>query len=590
MSHPLQLNYDSKVVELRASQLFLELKEMEARGDVASKAGQLQEFYYRLRRFYATINRPLFVAREADMLPSSAAYNDMIKELLKDLELLYIEIGHIRERLVASFLESEIDRAVLDERLRHSEDRMLAIGANANGTTSEVTYRDGFVDNSLRDDSRTLDHPARTWTREGILTLHPKQATSHIEDATLRIHSGNGLPGNTKQALATNNQLHFVGEEALHLNLADLLDGNADTWFEYERFRLAKETESALRGHGLAYKEGVAWATTDNNPLTVTLEIELTKAVPVNWLSLRPFIPSDRGAKAAEITAIEVHDGQGHVFHPLKSTAALEHEKVYLFGRKMCKRILLTLQQLHGYETDVGHRYYQEIETEPLNYLERMKEQPGKRLPSEDPSIQALGLNFDHATQKVVYPAVTAGHTYPDVDKLKAALFRLPDIAEGDLFRIKNGLELIAAHRQAIGLRDIGVANYEFEQTSDYVSVPFVAERDIVGVSLTADHELPEEFPEGDWVRYWVSPDDGENWYRIHPRGVTAAGAKLLYVFNTFTPTEGRLPSFGYVDLEEPVRALRLRIELERPVGVADAECYTPVIRSYELHAVLGGA
>lgn len=590
MSHPLQLNYDSKVVELRASQLFLELKDMEARGEIATRTGQLQEFYHRLHRFYDTIGRPLFTAREADMLPSSAAYNQMLNELLKDLELLYIEVGHIRNNLDASFLESEIDRAVLDERLRRSEDRLLAVDANASGKTDDVVFRDGFMDNALRDDTRVLDRPARTWTREGILTLHPKQATSHIESATLRIHSGNGLPGNTKQANASAGEIRFVGEEALHLNLADLLDGNADTWFEYERFRLAKEATDALRGYGLTYAEGVAWASTDDAALTLVLEVDLPEAVPVNWLSLRPFVPSDRGAKAAEVVSIEVQDGQGHIFRPLSDEASLENEKVYLFGRKLCKRVLITLQQPHGYATEVGHRYYQEIETESLSYMERMKQQPGKRLPGEDPSVTALGLDFDHAAQQLIHPPVTKDFVYTELDKFKDALFRLPDVPEADLFRVKNGLELVPAHRQAIGLRDLGVANYEFQQTSDYVSVPFATERDIVGISLSVDQEIPQEFPEGEWLRYWVSPDDGENWHRIHPRGVTKAGAKLLYLFNTFTPTEGRIESFGYVDLDKPVRSVRLRVELERPVGFPDAECYTPILRSYELHAVLGGA
>lgn len=590
MSHPLQLRYDSKAVELRATQLFLELKELEVSAQIGSKARYLQEFYQRLRTFYETIDRPLFQVREADMLPSSADYNAMIAELLKDLELLYIEAGQLRTELDASFMESEIDRAILDERIRRSEDRMRELSLRSIDNVTEAVFRDGFIDGSLRDDSRNLDDVAHTWTREGVLTLKPSEASSHIESAVIRIKSGNGLPGNTKQAKAVSGEIRFVGEDAMHLNLADLLDGNADTWFEYERFHLPEETLKAARGYGFSYTEGVEWASGKEEPMTLVLEIELPTAQPVNWFSVHPFIPSERGAKAAVVESIELHDGQGKVFRPLKEEEDMDNEKVYLFGRKTCKRIVLTLRQPHYYGTEVGHRYYQEIETRTLNYLERMKEQPGKRLQSVDPSIQALGLGYDHEESKVIYPDIRTGHVFPEIEEYKEELFTLPVIQEEDMLKVKNGIELLNANRQAIGLRDIGVAHYQFEQTSDYTSVLFETKQDIVAVSLVVDQEIPEEFPEGDWLRYFVSPDDGENWYRIHPKGVTKKDAKLLYLFNTRTPVEGRLDHFGYADLDKPVKSLRLRVELERPDSIEGAAFYTPLVKSYELHAVLGGA
>ena len=585
MSNFMQIRKESKLIEKRAEQLFQELREMERDGRVTSKAAYLREFYSRLRRFYDTIDSPMFQVREADMLPVLEDYQRMTAELVQDLETLVLEGSHIKERMDERFQESEIDRLILSERMRSAEDQIEALSKQLEQGVGYSLFRDSFINQSLQDIERSDTYPGQTWTREGVLTLKPKEMQSHIERATVRIRSGNGLPGNTKQASGKEGEIRFAGEESLHLDLASLLDGNPDTWFEYERFRISQDTLDETRGYGFEYAEGVSWRKKDDSALALEIEIELERTLPVNWLSLNPFLPGEIGARPAVIQQVEVHDGKGGKFQAVKAPTRFSEEHVYLFARTPCRKIVVTLAQDHAYPVEVGHHYKQVVDKGEMSYLERMRHKPGRRIEGDNPSLTALGLSYDHEEKEIAYPDITAASVLEKPEEAKAALFQ-ERVAEPAEDPVVTGVELLPAEREVIGIRDIGVASYTFEQTSEYVSVPLEVERDIVGASLTLNAEVPESFGEGDWVRCYLSPDDGANWHRIAPQGSVGVEGKVMYLFNTRTPVEGRIPFFGYLDLSEPVKALRVKFELERPQGM-DQE--TPVLKEYILQVATGG-
>lgn len=588
MANPLRIQAASKLVESRMKQTFLDVKRRFHQGLIKSQTEYLYTLYQSFHQFYESINKPTMVVRKADRIPSGTEYNLMVNEIHQDLTTLYEESERILQSLYESFRQMEIDRRKLENRLKRVEDQLKEIDTKINQEVNEVVFRESFIDQNQYDQDMVRDNLAYVWTREGVLTLQPRIAESFVERATARIVRGNGLPGNTKQVRMIAGEMKFVGEEGLHINLADILDDNADTWFEYETFYIHPRVLAQTNYLGYDYAENVSWINPSGEPLTLTLEIELPEAKPINWFSINPFIPNDKGASAAFITSIEIHDGKGGVYRPLYERDVFQEEKIYLFGRRECKRIVITFEQPNAYETEVGHLFYKELEKQQVNYLDRIKYQIGKRIPGIMPSIENLGVQYDPEQKQIVYPTVKRGDTIDKLTFIKQNLFSVPP-QPTPVPDYQVGFENLPAERYVIGIRDIGIASYEFEATSEYVSKNFISSSPIIGVTLTTDEEIPVEFPEGEWIRYYISPDNGATWYRIYPRGVAKPNAKLMYLFNTNTPQEGRIDQFGYVDLPEPVHQLRLRIELERPNNIPNAVYYTPIVRGYQLHVITKG-
>lgn len=158
--------------------------------------------------------------------------------------------------------------------------------------------------------------------------------------------------------------------------------------------------------------------------------------------------------------------------------------------------------------------------------------------------------------------------------------------------------------RFVIGIRDIDIFSYIFSERSEIVSKPYVIPKPISKISLTVDEQIPKIFysgshsgTENDWIKYYVSVDDGVSWTRISPmqHRYTVAEDGLNFVpqiinVNSGITSEDRDNPLAYIDTSAPVYAVRFRAVLSRPVDITDAESYTPVLSSYSLQVYpLGG-
>lgn len=143
--------------------------------------------------------------------------------------------------------------------------------------------------------------------------------------------------------------------------------------------------------------------------------------------------------------------------------------------------------------------------------------------------------------------------------------------------------------RYMVGIRDLRAFAYEFDATSECVSVPFTTPKPITKITLFTDEAVPEEFSEEPilqpWILYWVSLDDGATWIPICP---TAAGVinKLqgstipaTINVNSGIPEDAQDPTQAYVDHDNP-RAIRLKWRIVRPGNYTDQ---TPVLKGYKL-------
>jgi hypothetical protein len=159
--------------------------------------------------------------------------------------------------------------------------------------------------------------------------------------------------------------------------------------------------------------------------------------------------------------------------------------------------------------------------------------------------------------------------------------------------------------RFAIGVRDINLYSYRFSEVSEVVSKPFLSPSPIGKVSLSVEEQVPGVFYKGsgsegtenNWIKYYISVDNGTSWKRISPihhrATISEDGVNLvpeIINFNSEVVGAERKNPLAYVDTGSPIYEIRFKAVLTRPTTISDAESYTPVLKKYALQIYpLGG-
>jgi len=143
--------------------------------------------------------------------------------------------------------------------------------------------------------------------------------------------------------------------------------------------------------------------------------------------------------------------------------------------------------------------------------------------------------------------------------------------------------------RYVIGLKDIGIFFYEFTDVSEIVSVPFRSPKEIAKVELRVVEQIPTIFkPDRRYIEYYVSPDSGNNWYRINPLDhptITGDDGQIVPRTITFNTDVGAVDSDlqKFVKTAEPVFALRYRAVLRSDTTVQDSQRYSPILKKISM-------
>lgn len=143
--------------------------------------------------------------------------------------------------------------------------------------------------------------------------------------------------------------------------------------------------------------------------------------------------------------------------------------------------------------------------------------------------------------------------------------------------------------RYAIGIRDIGIFQFQYANTSEIVSQAWKSPKEVDKVSLIVDQVIPNEFPIGPtYIEYYISADPGTNWIQINPIdhptlfGQDGAVVPRIVNFNANKPANTTNDN-KYIKTDNPVFAVRFRALLKRPETIEGAESMTPVIKSYRI-------
>ena len=142
-----------------------------------------------------------------------------------------------------------------------------------------------------------------------------------------------------------------------------------------------------------------------------------------------------------------------------------------------------------------------------------------------------------------------------------------------------------------IGIRDISLSSNTFTEHGEYVSARFVTDDVITSITLDADEYIPGNNAE--ILRYYVSLNGGTTWHQIYPMHRAYQGIYKYYVNNdsieNLLANDSTQKKSKNLSVVGDVRSIQVKIEMDRPIGIENAEYCTPIVYGYKLKLTTGG-
>lgn len=565
------------------------------------QAGFIQtetELFYRvkleLERFYQGLHKPSFEFKAAVSTPVSSDYNQMIEAAIRDLRCLITDCKALGESLSNSFTEAEISRQLFNSELKYINQKLKdmndKIAKNSDGTL--VIHTESF--NDLEQTENYMSNSAAYVNRnDNVLTLMPVSQTNFESEAEIEIlGTSNGIPGNTHLADVVGGKIAFNGSKDPHLNLKEMLDGNEDTWFEYEAIQVADEVIESCGNYGFHYQEGLSWIT-EEETLKLHLRVHLKSMPTCNWISLTPFISEMKGVKPAQLLKCLITDGGSQV-QVIEKPQLFDDNLVLIFKPQPVAYLDLEFEQDKAYQIQVGHQYYLKTSKTSMGYYDTSNTQEMYRVEGPASTVQALGIQYDPKTRQFVPPSSDRDNLYLNQEeRLKQELFE----PKADLKEAKSLMELLPAKRFSIGIRKISIAHYRFDEQGEYISIPYQTTKPIKTITLEANESIPDDFQHHlkpdekrhKWIRYAISVDDGVTWHDIFPKHRAYDGPCRFEInhgdIRRYLGQSVSRERIGTVTSFTTVNRVKLKITLTKPI---DDEFQTPIVYQYKLKITTG--
>jgi len=440
----------------------------------------------------------------------------------------------------------------------------------------------------------------------------PRTRDTGDEDIIIIAHEKEDQPGDTTEEDTETN------EPGITINITDLDNPNKTPvgFFEVEKTILTNApvpTIERLRNQftqaggnllGIAYAQPMV-STRGENLLVVILTITLKEAVKASELAIRmhnfgetnfvyimkvtvcdgttcfdlpDFIPASIGADSSIST------------NPIYSQNSME--KKFVFQEINIKRIAIQFYQTNPYRmryvmaaftsgssdtpfSNIG--WITDVSSKEIfkNLAEKYEDNLWERDEISTRIIAALPGLLD------VFP-IPSDNTGVPGRPVQSAFALSENIGEDGLITIPR--EESNRWRYAIGISEISIGRRKYSMASEYVSKPYPITK-VNNITMDADVRIPDIFPAGDWIKFYVSLDDGATWHRILPINlpIVSGVPKILYV-NSDIPDvyKDKNPAgrAAFVETSNPISSLRTRIELYRPVNTTSI---SPLVFSYHL-------
>jgi hypothetical protein len=658
---------------------------------IQQKSDALKTIFEKLRGFFYNMAKPTMKVRKAPDYgpPRSEDYNQTMDELNVDINVSYDEIKNVENAVVASYNGSQIGRKLLQNRVQHVQDKLKDFVLLSNiGSQNVVIGRDSFNDLTKIDSSKVHGTLAYIDTASGTVSLANNGIINRTDTSTVPevvpgvllpdvtingvVYKHYGLMGtdsngfcgnfheitvnqsaNFKPVTDQDDEFQFVGEENTHADRAAIVDGNTDTWFEYEIVNLSDDYKEECKQYGYAFDSESGPIRWDREPdinnnthpperqLRLRLKFVLDEPEMINKIVVSPYTPPNEGAtKPFDIEDIfissdgtsplvsifggDVENNQG--LDNLTEADVQISDRTFNFPRRMAKVVVIQFTQNTKYDISIGHIYYKNIVTIKttkkalFGLIHSSKTKTTiTRINGPNIDITQTGASkesspigdaiekFSYAATKIAMPILgnVVGKVLGGVlDGIGSILGSLFGTTKKEVIRndVESGIERFPGWRYCIGIRDVGIYSISYAETSEIVSKPFQTASPVYKISLRVNDEVPKAFIGNstdpvataeknatEWIKYYVTIDDGSTWYRIAPQGypeIRDEDNKLVpevYTINSKELKETRGANVGFIESPTDVTSVRLKAVLSRPKGIEDAASYSPIIYDYAL-------
>ena len=332
----------SKLLTLKLSKLLSDYQAGTKASGVTLER-QIAAAHGSLSRFYREMSEPISKPRGAvaGAAPDRADWEANLKNAIDDLEMLFMEFEHVEDIVLGQFnyMASRFNR--VNTRLKRVVsdlgDYKLFSGHPSRDT---LFFSDTFTNLTRVDAGSSLLNGTECQVHqdEGLVTL-PLDTTTQtrltISETPVLNANSNGTPGNNSQGGITNK----------HNDIAGILDGSADTWYEYERVLKAD----------------------DGVPLVLDFTVNLGEAKIINHIRINPnnfgtkthlvIEKIDTSTDGKEFVSIKddipiagfAIDDPENVFSLAPSTSKYAGQGLFTFTPREAKYVRITLKQSTAY-------------------------------------------------------------------------------------------------------------------------------------------------------------------------------------------------------------------------------------------------
>lgn len=583
----LQYTDKSETIDNKLNSLLSQINYDYQNGNIRTET----EYYYKIKNmlseFYDSLNKPTFQYRPAVSTPMSDEYNAMITESYNDMEYIIKDCEALCKLIKQSFVDAELSRNMMSNELAYLSKKISAIGESIakNQPIGTVVFTELFSDLEMVGNLNS-QKCCQVNTTDGILTLkRGMSSNAHISKIEIDNEISNGFPGNTHCVDTLNNELHFVGQEGLHIQPDAIIDGNKDTWFEFELFSITDETRRSCNSFGFEYDEGVSWIN-NKDLLRLKLIAHLSTDTTCSWVTITPYLSDIKGVKNCILEKCEVITASNNVYQ-VAVNKPFDDTLVFPFPPQEVSRIEFTFVQPAKYMTKIGHFYYTSADTTNMSIFQDYDySDMFARVDGTKPSVSLLGCKYDPKTKWITYQDNTT--ELADSSYIKDKLFSLPE----STIAKKANQEMLDAYRYMIGIRELEVASCTFIEYGEYVSNIFTTDDVITSITLESEEYIPGEDPE--ILRYYVSLNGGTTWHQIYPIHRAYQGIYKYYVNtdsieNLICNNNTKKKSKNLSIAGEP-HSIQVKIEMDRPKGDDPNLKYTsPIVYGYKLKLTTGG-
>lgn len=534
-----------------------------------------------LTQFDKSYGQPLvdFQRFEDGEPPTSSKINSILGYIQLDINVLQNQVDILRASTIfannvvsTNLLNASDANAALANKLD-----TLELYSSSSTSGNMVVFSDSFGSSQLTDFA-FLNASEQASMKDGFLTLSPEGDLVNLtEQAKVSIlDTSNGIIGNNQEiedpnsvyetnTISNTPMYKFIAETLPANKIESIIDGDPTTWVEYEYYLVSDSDKATARNYNFQYRLDstvgqsnlIDWAIgPPNGVLKLDLQLDLGAIKPFNYINYSDFGLANNTNNPVLISSISTSpDGTiwtnvgpdkvsvGTNTNSSSLRAAANYTlgtATWSFDMQSARYVNFEIEQANPIEVNVGHLYYEGIDIATPN----------------------------SSVQRVLGPIPTLSNI--------SFIYNPSNVATTNYTQYR---EYFKGKRWAIGINDISIQQINYKTENSLVTKELKVGGVVNRIALDADVVIPSSFDSSQsWVTFYVSPDNGQNWFPINNIEDSGLNIPSIISFNDPLPLALQDPRVSYQQVPEVVTSLRFKIELASPNHTE-----TPLVRSYSL-------